>query len=192
MYNRIARDTLAQIPQQTHKLLRKASILTTTGSIRGHDHFEQPSRSGSGDNNPASTAPTPYLGPSSMNNPPSPVQRRISYATNKDTHKDTHSPVRPVGYAPILETVQNAAKDPNHALPLPSNLTTEDFTRALAVTVSALRQRDAAQVHGHPLSTHDGHVEGGHGGHEGPSWSRVTSATVLLTCTALYAAIAGV
>jgi Ca2+:H+ antiporter len=30
-----------------------------------------------------------------------------------------------------------------------------------------------------------------HAGHDGPSWSRAVSASVLLACTALYAAIAG-
>lgn len=32
--------------------------------------------------------------------------------------------------------------------------------------------------------------EGGHGGHDAPSWSRTTSASVLLACTAFYALIA--
>jgi Ca2+/H+ antiporter len=31
----------------------------------------------------------------------------------------------------------------------------------------------------------------GHAGHDGPSWSRAVSASVLLACTALYAVIAG-
>ena len=34
--------------------------------------------------------------------------------------------------------------------------------------------------------------EDSHGGHEGPSWSRGLSATVLLSCTLLYAIIAEV
>ena len=70
-------------------------------------------------------------------------------------------------------------------------MTTDDFTRAVAVaTVSALRHQ---QVHGQgsaKLRVSE-HEAGGHGGHEAPSWSRTTSASVLLACTALYAIIAG-
>lgn len=86
------------------------------------------------------------------------------------------------------------------------NISTDEFTRAVAVaTVSALRQgaaADAAAGHArraaaHPVSgAYDGHhsaVGGGgdHGGHDAPSWSRGTSAAVLLSCTLLYALIAG-
>ncbi|TFY78114.1 hypothetical protein EWM64_g5899 [Hericium alpestre] len=73
-------------------------------------------------------------------------------------------------------------------------MTTEDFTRAVAAaTVSALRHQ---QIHSHAgrLRHGDGNIESeelaGHGGHDGPSWSRLTSASVLLGCTALYAIIA--
>jgi Ca2+/H+ antiporter len=76
------------------------------------------------------------------------------------------------------------------------SLTTDDFTRAVAVaTVSALRQQ---QAHSHsPGRMRSATAEpestgaGGHGGHDAPSWSRTTSASVLLACTALYAVIAG-
>jgi Ca2+:H+ antiporter len=79
---------------------------------------------------------------------------------------------------------------------LPESMTTDDFTRAVAVaTVSALRHQQnnaqspaRARISG--LSG-DTEPEGSHGGHEGPSWSRTTSAAVLLGCTALYAVIAG-
>ena len=79
-------------------------------------------------------------------------------------------------------------------LQLPGNITPDDFTRAVAVaTVSALRhQQTHSQETGRPrLSAEMEAAGGGHGGHEAPSWSRTTSASVLLACTALYAAIAG-
>lgn len=177
VYNRLVASQIAQaIPQQTHRLLRKASILTNASSRR-QEEYSHPSRSDSGDQN---TPGPSYLGP---DGPPSPILRRVSYVQGGKSH----SPARPqAGVGPILETVTNAAKDPNNpSLPLPSNLTTDDFTRAVAVTVSALRHREG---HG---GEHDPHAGGGHGGHEAPSWSRLTSATVLLGCTALYAAIAG-
>ena len=88
------------------------------------------------------------------------------------------------------------------------NISTDEFTRAVAVaTVSALRQGAAAdaaaagqarRVGGAPApasglydSHHSAGGGGGHGGHDAPSWSRAVSATVLLSCTLLYAVIAG-
>ncbi|GHJ85760.1 hypothetical protein NliqN6_2162 [Naganishia liquefaciens] len=85
-------------------------------------------------------------------------------------------------------------------------LTTEEFTRAVAVaTVNALKNHENAIARewkqaraplpfpegGHPPPGAGAaeHSEG-HGGHEGPSWSRVVSAGVLLGCTILYAIIA--
>jgi len=80
---------------------------------------------------------------------------------------------------------------------LPENITTDDFTRAVAVaTVSALRHQQAhahspARLRGSGLGATDGHDDSSdHGGHDAPSWSRTTSASVLLACTALYAVIA--
>ncbi|KAG6903293.1 hypothetical protein C0995_000188 [Termitomyces sp. Mi166 len=87
-------------------------------------------------------------------------------------------------FAPILETVNRTVKATGQ---VPQTMTTDDFTRAVAVaTVSALRHQQA-QSHSKPR----GHEEaaGGHG-HDAPSWSRTTSASVLLACTALYAVIA--
>jgi len=78
-------------------------------------------------------------------------------------------------------------------------MTTDDFTRAVAVaTVSALRHQQQNHSHspGRVRSTvveHESAVASGgqgHGGHDAPSWSRTTSASVLLGCTALYAVIA--
>lgn len=104
--------------------------------------------------------------------------RRVSYATG---HPQP-------GYTPVLETVDRTVKDSMH---VPETMTTDDFTRAVAVaTVSALRHQ---QAHSHsPARVRtSGAEEGGHGGHDAPSWSRTTSASVLLVCTALYAIIAG-
>ncbi|KAI0027622.1 hypothetical protein K488DRAFT_60868 [Vararia minispora EC-137] len=94
-------------------------------------------------------------------------------------------------FAPsLLETVGNAVKDTN--LQHMTADMTADLTHAIAVaTVSALRQhspRAAGLDEDGVVGGHD--VGGGHGGHEAPSWSRTTSASVLLGCTALYAIIA--
>lgn len=128
--------------------------------------------------------------------PPS-TNRRVSYAPTPAP--PPHGYQQP-GYTPLLESVDHAIKNTGVVpMQLPESMTTDDFTRAVAVaTVSALRHQQ-----GHPHSparartsglsgdaeTEAGHS--GHGGHEAPSWSRTTSAAVLLGCTALYAIIAG-
>ncbi len=95
----------------------------------------------------------------------------------------------PGSLVPILESVDHALKDAGlQASQLPS----DDFTRAVAVaTVSALRHQQvhARRVRGGQLG--DDEDAAGHGGHDAPSWGRAFSAGVLLTCTALYAVIAG-
>jgi len=86
-----------------------------------------------------------------------------------------------------MESVDHALKDTGLQ---PAQLPPDDFTRAVAVaTVSALRhqQVQARRVRG---GVEEEYHEG-HAGHDGPSWSRAVSASVLLACTALYAAIAG-
>ncbi|WVW80411.1 calcium/proton exchanger [Kwoniella bestiolae CBS 10118] len=118
----------------------------------------------------------------------------------------------PAGYTPFLDSVDKDLKNSNtHLTPmrLPSTLTTEDFTRAVAVaTVSALRHQGSIigntsqgsgsaqkqrqvvgplQPAGHSKEESD---EEEHGGHEAPSWTRGVSAGVLLGCTLLYAIIA--
>ena len=113
--------------------------------------------------------------------------RKLSYASQQQQ----------TSLRPVLESVDHAVKNVNlQNLQLPESMTTDDFTRAVAVaTVSALRHQQQA----HP-SHSPGRVRsaaepegagGGHGGHDAPSWSRTTSASVLLACTALYAVIAG-
>ncbi|KAK7464722.1 hypothetical protein VKT23_005928 [Stygiomarasmius scandens] len=123
---------------------------------------------------------------SSRTGPPSPVlPRRVSYAPTPAI------PPAP-GFSPIMESVDHAVKTTGlQPISLPENMTQDDFTRAVAVaTVSALRH----QQHVSParMRATSGVVEadGGHGGHDAPSWSRMTSASVLLACTALYAVIA--
>lgn len=127
----------------------------------------------------------------------------------------------PAGYTPFLESVDRDISTANHLTPmkLPGTLTTEDFTRAVAVaTVSALRhqgsiisshqssaKKDRTAQH-NPLATATGpathlappgaHAKEGDddeegGGHDAPSWTRGFSAGVLLACTLLYALIAG-
>lgn len=95
-----------------------------------------------------------------------------------------------------------AHADGNPALPaelvpgLPPNVSAEEFTRAVAVaTVSALkhhassmgtiRKPPPAAVELPPIE------EESPGGHDAPSWSRGKSTAVLLSCTVLYAIIAG-
>ncbi|KAG6831953.1 hypothetical protein H0H92_006554 [Tricholoma furcatifolium] len=86
-------------------------------------------------------------------------------------------------FAPFLEDVHRTVKDSGH---VPQSMTTDDFTRAVAVaTVSALRHQQA-----HAGAKSRGGEEAGGHGHDAPSWSRTTSASVLLACTALYAVIA--
>lgn len=129
----------------------------------------------------------------------------------------------PPGFTPYLESVPplgmgigSGSKDGPTPMRLPGSLTTEDFTRAVAVaTVSALRHQRSI-IGGTPRSKmaasasmgtqiHSGaggaggalggkreeDEEESHGGHEGPSWNRSVSAGVLLGCTLLYAVIAG-
>lgn len=100
--------------------------------------------------------------------------------------------------SPKLSESRNArpqAQAPtSEAMPeLPAHVSAEEFTRAVAVaTVSALKHHASsmgtmrkAPVDLPPIE------EESHGGHDAPSWSRGTSTAVLLSCTVLYAIIAG-
>lgn len=121
----------------------------------------------------------------------------------------------PLGYTPFLETVNQDIKSSQVTpMRLPGTLTTEDFTRAVAVaTVSALRHQgsivggsggsisgghkprappvDLVRIANGGLGPKEEDDEDNHAGHEGPSWTRGVSAGVLLGCTLLYAIIAG-
>lgn len=162
-----------------------------SSAVRGGERPQTPAQT--------HTAGAPSVG-SIATQPGSPqIPRRVSYA-------HTAAPP-PAGFSPVLESVDHAVKGQMQpgGMTLPPNMSTDEFTRAVAVaTVSALRHQ---QQHGgvahsparHGVRTSGGESEagggggggGGHGGHEAPSWSRTTSASVLLICTALYAAIAG-
>ncbi|KAF9463020.1 hypothetical protein BDZ94DRAFT_1289957 [Collybia nuda] len=150
--------------QRSASLHRKSSNVPSRTETPGPREVSQPVGS-TGTVRPGGHATSP-------SNP-----RRVSYATGH---------AQP-GYTPVLETVDRTVKDSMH---VPETMTTDDFTRAVAVaTVSALRHQ---QAHSHsPARVRtSGAEEGGHGGHDAPSWSRTTSASVLLACTALYAIIA--
>lgn len=123
------------------------------------------------------TVPTPLAQPGTA--------RRISYANPPVVNQ--------AGFTPILESVDHAMKDTGiQPLQLPGSITTDEFTRAVAVaTVSALRHQQHSRSPGRlRTSGAEEDAQGGHGGHDAPSWSRTTSASVLLACTALYAIIA--
>lgn len=112
--------------------------------------------------------PTPTASPS--------FQRKVSYAQPN--------------FLPVLESVDHAVKTTDlRNMQLSQPLTTDDFTRAVAVaTVSALRHQ---QAHGQGAGKTRVAEHEAAGGHDAPSWSRTTSASVLLACTFLYAIIAG-
>lgn len=181
LYQRLIPGTLQRHPN----LHRKPSIVTTTAS---ESASTEPSRSQTPvprAYEPAIVSSAGQLNPAGQTQPAGPETRRVSYANPPA--------VQQPGYTPLLESVDHAIKDTGlQPLQLPGTLTPEDFTRAVAVaTVSALRHQ---QRHAHSpgrIRTSGGQEAEGHGGHEGPSWSRTTSASVLLACTALYAAIAG-
>ncbi|THG97790.1 hypothetical protein EW026_g4276 [Hermanssonia centrifuga] len=174
LYQRLIPGTLAKHAS----LHRKSSIITAA-----EGESAEPSRS-----------QTPVIrgydvGPSQSQSQQSGVAggRRISYANPPVIQTQG-------GFTPLMESVDHAIKDTGiQPLQLSGNLTPDDFTRAVAVaTVSALRHQQnhshsPARIRGSALTEAD---SGGHGGHEGPSWSRTRSASVLLGCTALYAAIA--
>ncbi|KAH7926444.1 hypothetical protein BV22DRAFT_1032822 [Leucogyrophana mollusca] len=139
---------------------------------------------------PRTADPSGPVSPSSERRPPvSPsLTRRVSYAPQVATQNFT---------TPLLESVDLAIKTNNlQPMHLPESMTTDDFTRAVAVaTVSALRHQQnhvlsPARLRASAVVTEGEGGGGGHGGHEGPEWSRTTSAAVLLGCTALYAIIA--
>lgn len=120
--------------------------------------------------------------------PASPSQRRVSIAAPQQSMIQN--------YTPIIESVDLALKNSHlHPMQLPENMSTDDFTRAVAIaTVSALRHQQAVQAQSPAkvkLGGHEVDCVATHGGHEAPEWSRTTSAAVLLGCTALYALIAG-
>ncbi|KAL4251846.1 Ca(2+):cation antiporter (CaCA) family protein [Abortiporus biennis] len=115
-----------------------------------------------------------------------PAPRRISYAEPPVLQNQN-------AYTPLLESVDHAIKDTGlQRMHLPEHISTDEFTRAVAVaTVSALRHQQNQVNSATRLRASAVEEEaGGHGGHDAPSWSRFTSASVLLGCTFVYALIA--
>ncbi|KDR82647.1 hypothetical protein GALMADRAFT_57297 [Galerina marginata CBS 339.88] len=157
--------------QQPGTLHRKASnVNNLTSGDPSRTETPLP-REGSG-----STAGTaPLTSGRSANTSPA-FQRRVSYAVSQQP-----------GFMPVMESVDHAVKNSDLGnVPLSEPMTTDDFTRAVAVaTVSALRHQ---QTHSSARIRSTEHEAAS--GHDAPSWSRTTSASVLLTCTALYAVIA--
>ncbi|KAF8747312.1 hypothetical protein RHS01_11340 [Rhizoctonia solani] len=79
----------------------------------------------------------------------------------------------PGAMTPVMESVQH----------------TMNNNQQLQPTHLRLRHQQAGHRRVVESTVHE-HAEGGHGGHDAPSWSRGVSASVLLACTALYAIIA--
>ena len=177
LYNKIVGNhaTGAQSNSGENTLRRKSTSMNPLGS-----NSSAPSRT----ETPIPPREGQSAPPTAARQPPtsSPVfQRKVSYAQTN--------------FLPVMESVDHAVKNTDlRNIHLPEQLSTDDFTRAVAVaTVSALRHQE---THAHSparvraAATHE-HDAGGHGGHDAPSWSRTVSASVLLICTALYAVIAG-
>ena len=179
LYQRLIPSAL----QRNTSLHHKPSIVASTASTS-----EAPSRSQTPVPRVHESAGFPQVQPiigSSTSQSAAQDSRRVSYANPPALQQSS--------LTPLMESVDHAIKDTGiQQLQLPGNLTPDDFTRAVAVaTVSALRHQQRHAQSPARLRTSGGELDGGHGGHEAPSWSRTTSASVLLACTALYAAIAG-
>ena len=183
LYHRLVPSALNSATRPTHGLSHKSSAVNIT--VEGAESRSQ-TPTASVFNVPAHG----HIGSSSSASasaPPPASTRRVSYAPGQVPPSQN--------LAPLMESVDSVIKDTGlHPTALPENITSDDFTRAVAVaTVSALRHqhefaRSPARAR---MSGAEGEGAGGHGGHDAPSWSRTTSASVLLGCTALYAIIAG-
>ena len=117
---------------------------------------------------------------STSNSPSASTSLRVRSEGDAGTKMSSGTFNLPAGFTPFLETMDQDVKS-NQVTPmrLPSTLTTEDFTRAVAVaTVSALRHQGSiirsqagsgmkARPTGGAEANHDagnGHEEGGEGG----------------------------
>ncbi|OBZ68774.1 Low affinity vacuolar monovalent cation/H(+) antiporter [Grifola frondosa] len=179
IYHRLIPGSIAQSNRESGGLRHKSSTITTNTSSATTSRSETPVPRAQ---DVQSTSQAQPLSPTTQAQTPLP--KRISYA---------NPPViQTQGFTPIMESVDHAIKDSGiQPLQLPGSITTDDFTRAVAVaTVSALRhQQNNSRSPGRVRSSAEMDA-GTHGGHDAPSWSRTTSASVLLFCTALYAIIA--
>ncbi|ELU42801.1 calcium permease [Rhizoctonia solani AG-1 IA] len=155
------------LPTHQRTLNRKISEATMTGILLGGASAPaQPGNAGGPDSSPN-------------------LSKRAALAPPPG--QAAHLP--PGAMTPVMESVQHTMN--NNQQLQPTQFTADDFTRAVAVaTVSALRHQQAGHRRVVESTVHE-HAEGGHGGHDAPSWSRGVSASVLLACTALYAIIAG-
>jgi len=195
LYNKA--PNTGQISNHRASIVRDSSLFTSPRI----ENYREPSQGSMTSTGPIQQAqsqsqPQSSQGPPRLLNPPSPTfPKRISFSTV----------AQQPAFGPVLESVDHAVKTTDlGGVQLPGPMTTDDFTRAVAVaTVSALRhqqqsvsqssvrmrnpgvENEALVGGGHKVS------HGAHGGHDAPSWSRTTSASVLLGCTALYAIIAG-
>ena len=180
IYQRLLPNTLNKIPS-IHRKPSTVNVLESLSNSRSQTPAPRLY-----DNIPAVNISGPSHTSGEITPTASQSGRRISYANPPVTNQAT--------LTPLLESVDHAIKDTGiQPLNLGPTLTPDDFTRAVAVaTVSALRHQQQSHSPARVRPPTDVEVAaGGHGGHEGPSWSRATSASVLLGCTALYAAIAG-
>lgn len=183
VYNRLTPATIAQTAKD---------LLPT--------HHHQPQLSSSSTARPQSPAPPGFGRRGSANSVVAPLTSSVHSVSSASGHT-----APPAGsLTPFVESI--VRKDVKDMPPLDLNDPNNDyFAKAVtAATVTALRHQHvlnstaAAKVRqaapqvaptGHAGVHHEGDGHGG--GHEGPSWDRKTSASVLLACTFLYAIIAG-
>jgi len=204
MNNPAGRMSLYKQLSQTLPTYRPLNPKTSTPTISGNPPAPHQQRSRDGSQRRQATSPGPSHSQQGTS-PPSPViNRRVAHSGPNPTQA-THlnqqqqpsqgtitSSMGATGYTPFLDSVNQTVRESTiPQMQLPPNLTADDFTRAVAVaTVSALRDHQEPQ-RPRPGGVADGvHDDGGHGGHDAPSWSRTVSASVLLGCTVLYALIA--
>ena len=190
LYNKFLPTDLTLPTHHTKQVQRQQSATTIARSHSGSVLQQQSRPVPQEPSSPASAAtPSRPVSPSArcVPHPPAPVPvQSESYPGPRGQQPS----ISGTTYAPIVDSVTNAMRDPNlPPIELPPPLTADDFTRAVAAaTVSALRhQQNHEALRHHGADAHDG----AHGGHDGPSWSRLVSANVLLGCTVLYAIIAG-
>jgi len=155
--------------------------------------YNKPTNPGQSHNTgPSQQSPHLHRRSSNMNtgNPPEISVPNVGRQTVSPSSNRKVSYSQP-NFTPVFESVNHAVNNTDlQQMQLPQSMTTDDFTRAVAVaTVSALRHQ---QTHAHsPARVRTSGEHEAPGGHDAPSWSRTTSASVLLACTFLYALIAG-
>lgn len=187
------RTHASQIWQNPQQLLHPMELPTHTRTLL----YNKPTNPSQSQNTGPSVIPqSPNLHRrSSIVNTGNPSETSASlgrHAVSPSSHrKVSYSGAQQPSFVPVLESVSHAVKNTDlQQMQLPQSMTTDDFTRAVAVaTVSALRHQ---QTHAHsPARVRtSGADHEAPGGHDAPSWSRTTSASVLLVCTFLYALIA--